>query len=100
MDSDPSTPLLECVQTLLLIVTLSPSLKVLTYRKRSQDESSILNHSYDPEVLSQDTLRKYVTYAKLNVFPNLYYVDLEKLTHVYLDLQRESSHGQGIQEGL
>lgn len=62
----------------------------------SQDESSNLNHSSDPEVLSQDTLRKYVTYAKLNVFPKLHDVDLEKLTHVYADLRRESSHGQGV----
>lgn len=62
----------------------------------SQDESSNLNHSSDPEVLSQDTLRKYLTYAKLNVFPKLHDVDLEKLTHVYADLRRESSHGQGV----
>lgn len=62
----------------------------------SQDESSNLSHSSDPEVLSQDTLRKYVTYAKLNVFPKLHDVDLEKLTHVYADLRRESSHGQGV----
>lgn len=62
----------------------------------SQGESSNLSHSSDPEVLSQDTLRKYVTYAKLNVFPKLHDVDLEKLTHVYADLRRESSHGQGV----
>lgn len=62
----------------------------------SQDESSNLNHSSDPEVLSQDALRKYLTYAKLNVFPKLHDVDLEKLTHVYADLRRESSHGQGV----
>jgi DNA replication licensing factor MCM2 len=92
----------------------------------SQDESSNLSHSSDPEVqttylcyvysfekvysivrvpqayliyvlillstfhfqvLSQDTLRKYVTYDKLNVFPKLHDVDLEKLTHVYADLR-------------
>lgn len=62
----------------------------------SQDESPNLSHSSDPEVLSQDTLRKYITYAKLNVFPKLHDVDLEKLTHVYADLRRESSHGQGV----
>lgn len=62
----------------------------------SQGESSNLSHSSNPEVLSQDTLRKYITYAKLNVFPKLHDVDLEKLTHVYADLRRESSHGQGV----
>lgn len=62
----------------------------------SQDESPNLSHSSDPEVLSQDTLRKYITYAKLNIFPKLHDVDLEKLTHVYADLRRESSHGQGV----
>ncbi|KAH9302023.1 hypothetical protein KI387_013606, partial [Taxus chinensis] len=62
----------------------------------SQDESSPLGSATDPEILSQETLRKYVTYAKLNVFPKLQDVDLEKLTHVYADLRRESSQGQGV----
>ncbi|GLJ12831.1 hypothetical protein SUGI_0198590 [Cryptomeria japonica] len=62
----------------------------------SQDDFSSVGNASDPEILSQDTLRKYVTYAKLNVFPKLHDVDLEKLTHVYADLRRESSHGQGV----
>ncbi|ERN06348.1 hypothetical protein AMTR_s00016p00242770 [Amborella trichopoda] len=50
----------------------------------------------DPEILSQDMLRKYITYAKLNVFPKLHDSDMDKLTHVYAELRRESSHGQGV----
>ncbi|KAJ0969281.1 hypothetical protein J5N97_022158 [Dioscorea zingiberensis] len=50
----------------------------------------------DPEILSQDMLKKYITYAKLNVFPKLHDADLDKLTHVYAELRRESSHGQGV----
>lgn len=42
-------------------------------------------------MLSQDLLKKYLTYAKLNVFPRLHDADLNKLTHVYAELRRESS---------
>lgn len=50
----------------------------------------------DPEILPQDLLKKYITYAKLNVFPRLHDSDMDKLTHVYAELRRESSHGQGV----
>eukprot|EP00249_Psilotum_nudum_P028835 c38786_g1_i1 orf=143-2887(+) len=50
----------------------------------------------DPEVLSQDMLRKYITYAKQNIFPKLHEADLDKLALVYADLRRESMHGQGV----
>lgn len=36
-------------------------------------------------------LKKYLTYAKLNVFPKLHDADLDKLTQVYAELRRESS---------
>lgn len=36
-------------------------------------------------------LKKYITYAKLNCFPKLQDADLDKLTHVYAELRRESS---------
>ncbi|KAI4368548.1 hypothetical protein MLD38_017095 [Melastoma candidum] len=52
--------------------------------------------STDPDILPQDLLKKYITYAKLNVFPRLHDSDMDKLTHVYAELRRESSHGQGI----
>lgn len=35
-------------------------------------------------------LRKYITYAKLNVHPKLHDTDLEKIALVYADLRRES----------
>ncbi|KAL9684078.1 hypothetical protein QQ045_021510 [Rhodiola kirilowii] len=50
----------------------------------------------DPEILPQDLLKKYITYAKLNAFPRLHDADLDKLTHVYAELGRESSHGLGV----
>lgn len=43
------------------------------------------------QILSQDMLKKYLTYAKLNVFPRLHDADLNKLTHVYAELRKESS---------
>lgn len=59
-----------------------------------EDPESIM--PLDPEILSQDMLKKYITYAKLNVFPKLHDADLNKLTHVYAELRRESSNGQGV----
>lgn len=43
------------------------------------------------QVIPQDLLKKYITYAKLNVFPRLHDADLDKLTHVYAELRKESS---------
>ncbi|GAB4846293.1 hypothetical protein Ancab_025294 [Ancistrocladus abbreviatus] len=43
------------------------------------------------EIIPQDLLKKYITYAKLNVFPRLHDADMDKLTHVYAELRRESS---------
>ncbi|KAL0554660.1 hypothetical protein IC582_008586 [Cucumis melo] len=62
----------------------------------SQEDSQDTARPLDPEVLPQDLLRKYITYSKLNVFPRLHDADLDKLTHVYAELRRESSHGQGV----
>lgn len=36
-------------------------------------------------------LKKYITYAKLNVFPKIHDADLDKISHVYAELRRESS---------
>jgi len=44
-----------------------------------------------PQVIPQDLLKKYITYAKLSVFPRLHDADLDKLTHVYAELRKESS---------
>ncbi|PKA56856.1 DNA replication licensing factor MCM3 like 1 [Apostasia shenzhenica] len=62
----------------------------------SEDEFWTSDRPADPDILSQDMLKKYITYAKLNVFPKLHDADLNKLTHVYAELRRESSHGQGV----
>ena len=43
------------------------------------------------QILSQDLLKKYITYAKLNIFPRFHDSDMEKLTQVYAELRRESS---------
>lgn len=62
----------------------------------SQDDADMTPSQADPDIIPQDLLKKYITYAKLNVFPKLHDADLDKLTHVYAELRRESSHGQGV----
>ncbi|XP_050221572.1 DNA replication licensing factor MCM2 [Mercurialis annua] len=62
----------------------------------SQEGGMASARSIDPEILPQDLLKKYITYAKLNVFPRLHDSDMEKLTQVYAELRKESSHGQGV----
>ncbi|GAB4838442.1 hypothetical protein Ancab_027974 [Ancistrocladus abbreviatus] len=64
-------------------------------------DKSISIFQEDPDQYSlhadpEDLLKKYITYAKLNVFPRLHDDDTDKLTHVYVELRRESSHGQGV----
>ncbi|EEF50150.1 DNA replication licensing factor MCM2 [Ricinus communis] len=62
----------------------------------SQEDILASARPVDPEILPQDLLKKYLTYAKLNVFPRLHDSDMEKLTQVYAELRRESSRGQGV----
>ncbi|CAK7336004.1 unnamed protein product [Dovyalis caffra] len=62
----------------------------------SQEDVQASAGPLDPEVLPQDLLKKYITYAKLNIFPRLHDSDMEKLTQVYAELRRESSNGQGV----
>ncbi|XP_022720869.1 DNA replication licensing factor MCM2 isoform X2 [Durio zibethinus] len=62
----------------------------------SQEETQASAGPADSKILSQELLRKYVTYAKLNVFPRFHDKDMAKLTKVYADLRKESSRGQGV----
>ncbi|XP_048318279.1 DNA replication licensing factor MCM2 [Ziziphus jujuba] len=62
----------------------------------SQEDVQGSSNPVDNEILPQDLLKKYITYAKLNVFPRLHEADMEKLTHVYVDLREKSNHGQGV----
>ncbi|TYI35920.1 hypothetical protein ES332_A03G109000v1 [Gossypium tomentosum] len=62
----------------------------------SQEESQAPVGLADSKILSQELLRKYLTYAKLNVFPRFHEKDMAKLTKVYADLRKESSRGQGV----
>ncbi|XP_024528679.1 DNA replication licensing factor MCM2 isoform X1 [Selaginella moellendorffii] len=62
----------------------------------AKDQTPETAANTDPEILSQDMLRKYITYAKLYVFPKLHDADLDKVALVYADLRRESMFGQGV----
>ncbi|TYI08455.1 hypothetical protein ES332_A09G003100v1 [Gossypium tomentosum] len=62
----------------------------------SQEEAQASARPDDSNILSQELLRKYLTYAKLNVFPRFHEKDMAKLTKVYADLRKESSRGQGV----
>ncbi|KAJ6965611.1 hypothetical protein NC652_003483 [Populus alba x Populus x berolinensis] len=48
-----------------------------SYSESQEDQASA--RSVDPEVLSQDLLKKYITYAKLNIFPRFHDSDMEYL---------------------
>eukprot|EP00884_Botryococcus_braunii_P021098 jgi/Botrbrau1/7672/Bobra.0159s0114.1 len=52
----------------------------------------------DPDMLSQDLLRKYIDYAKQHCHPKLQNADYDKISQVYADLRKESaiSHGMPI----
>ncbi|CAI0381436.1 unnamed protein product [Linum tenue] len=57
----------------------------------SQEDNQATSSPTDPELL-----KKYISYAKLNIFHRLHDSDMEKLTQVYAELRKESSHGQGV----
>ncbi|KAJ1977516.1 MCM DNA helicase complex subunit [Dimargaris xerosporica] len=48
----------------------------------------------DTDIIPQDTLRKYIMYAKERVSPKLYQMDQDKVAKLYSELRRESlTHG-------
>eukprot|EP00891_Asterochloris_glomerata_P007038 jgi/Astpho2/7038/fgenesh1_pm.00107_%23_26_t len=75
---------------------------VISSHMHSHPNQAELNNAkgpeLEPDMLSQDMLRKYITYAKANCRPKLQNADYEKITQVYADLRRESaiSHGMPI----
>ena len=50
----------------------------------------------DPDIIPQETLRKYIAFARMQPSPKLFGADMEKISRVYADLRRESMTGQGI----
>jgi DNA replication licensing factor MCM2 len=65
-----------------------------SYSESQEDQASA--RPVDPEVLSQD-LMKYITCAKLNIFPRFHDSDIKKLTQVYVEQSRESSHDSDME---
>jgi DNA replicative helicase MCM subunit Mcm2 (Cdc46/Mcm family) len=67
--------------------TLQPNLGTATCRTEDQ-----------PGKMSQDMLRKYITYAKQTCKPRMQSADYEKIAAVYAELRKESaiSHGMPI----
>ncbi|CAL8466756.1 g6292 [Coccomyxa elongata] len=50
----------------------------------------------DPDIIEQETLRKYIAYAKQNCHPKLQNADYDKIAQVYAELRRESGVSQGM----
>ncbi|KAI8870685.1 MCM-domain-containing protein [Ramicandelaber brevisporus] len=50
----------------------------------------------DPDIIPQELLRKYITYARETVRPRLHQVDQAKLSSLYAELRRESLATGGI----
>lgn len=49
-----------------------------------------------PEPLDQETLKKYITYARAFVKPILHNIDSEKIANLYADLRRQSAISGGV----
>jgi len=49
-----------------------------------------------PEALDQDTLKKYITYARAFVKPVLHNIDSEKIASLYADLRKQSALSGGV----
>lgn len=45
----------------------------------------------DPLIIPQETLRKYILYAKQNVHPKLHNMDQDKIANMYQELRKESA---------
>jgi DNA replication licensing factor MCM2 len=59
-----------------------------------QDEPE--DDDYGPPPLDQDTLKKYILYARSYVKPILHHVDSEKIAALYADLRKQSALSGGV----
>jgi len=50
----------------------------------------------DPDIISQDLLRKYIMYAKDKIRPKLQEVDVDKISKLYAQLRKESRDSDSI----
>ncbi|KAI0093138.1 MCM-domain-containing protein [Irpex rosettiformis] len=57
--------------------------------EHEKDEMDV-GTTLDADLIPQDTLRKYIMYAREKVRPKLYDLDQEKLSRLFADLRRES----------
>ncbi|KAH0827522.1 MCM-domain-containing protein [Lanmaoa asiatica] len=55
-----------------------------------EKEEMDVGTTLDADLISQDVLRKYIMYARERVRPQLYDMDQEKLSRLFVDLRRES----------
>jgi DNA replication licensing factor MCM2 len=64
---------------------------------RSDHQLNHFVHDDGPEPLDQDTLRKYIVYARAYVKPELHLsVDTEKISNLYSDLRTQSAISGGV----
>jgi len=66
------------------------------YEQKEEDERSHKPQGEDPEHLSTEELRKYVSYAKSKCKPTLHQIDRQKIARFYSDLRQKSMEGGGI----
>ncbi|GAB4848219.1 hypothetical protein Ancab_002886 [Ancistrocladus abbreviatus] len=83
-------PIISCFDILCVVKPKGANIEDKSISISQEDPDQYSLHA-DPEIIPQDLLKKYITYAKLNVFPRLHDADIDKLTHVYAELRRESS---------
>ncbi|CAK5281579.1 unnamed protein product [Mycena citricolor] len=57
--------------------------------EKEQDEMEV-GTTLDADIIPQDTLRKYIMYAREKVYPKLHALDQNKLSDLFADLRRES----------
>ncbi|KAH8108108.1 MCM-domain-containing protein [Cristinia sonorae] len=62
---------------------------------RDTDEIQVAT-TVDEDLIPQDTLRKYIMYARERVRPKLFDLDQEKLSNLFADLRRESQRTASV----
>jgi DNA replication licensing factor MCM2 len=62
----------------------------------AQDDEENNAPEEDPDIIPQDLLKKYITFAKQTCKPRLHSGDYDKIATVYTELRRESSVTQGM----
>ena len=94
-DAQPQLEVGGVLRSFVMCCNVSPPLLFLSKKELSflfSFPGVMISHApQDPEIIPQDLLKKFITYAKVKCTPKMHNTDYDKIAQVYAELRREAA---------